>query len=169
MAHGSKAWPLAFVVLVASCSGEIDSGHRPFDMAGGPAFGVGGAGGPPATAPGPMADEMMRAANPELFQLAQQYFPGMTASGGEKRLFRLTRQPLDLTTTTLLPASYMGAVADVMPGDPLQTNYEYSDNLSWNAANFTPYTTWVTEIAGRVRATPAGVIDCAAQTDTACL
>ena len=30
-----------------------------------------------------------------------------------------------------------------LPRDPLQTNYEYADNLSFNPANFTPFTSWV--------------------------
>jgi hypothetical protein len=70
----------------------------------------------------------------------------------------------------LLPASYQSAAAQVMPRDPLQTNYEYSENLSFNAANFTPYTDWVKQIAADVATDPASVIDCAAMGDApACL
>ena len=50
-----------------------------------------------------------------------------------------------------------------MPADPLQTNYEYADNLSFNPANFTPYTRWVSQLVDSVRAKPDTVIDCAAE------
>jgi hypothetical protein len=56
-----------------------------------------------------------------------------------------------------------------MPRDPLETNYEYSDNLSFNAANFTPYIQWVESIATQVRADPAKVVACAAGNDPTCL
>src|SRR6185295_10194930 len=57
-----------------------------------------------------------------------------------------------------------------LPRDPLQTNYEYADNLSFNPANFTPYVNWVTQIVTSVKAAPQTVIDCAASNNSpACL
>ena len=49
-------------------------------------------------------DGQMKTANPELFAIAARYFPGETAAGAPKRLFRLTRTQLDATTKALLPA-----------------------------------------------------------------
>ncbi len=148
------------------CTGSIDRGHAPGDpVRNGPA--LPGVDMPPAD-PSEL-DEQMRAEDPELFELALQYFPGMTAAGGKKRLFRLTRAQLDLTTQALLPTSYETSIASTMPSDPLQTNYEYSDNLSWNASNLTPYASWVSAIAERVQQNPASVVDCASASEVACL
>jgi hypothetical protein len=63
----------------------------------------------------------------------------------------------------LLPTHFKTPTVTVMPRDPLQTNYEYAENLSFNASNFTPYTTWVQQVAASVRANPTSVIDCTAQ------
>ena len=162
--------------LLAACSGDLDGPTRPRlppGIAGSTAIpgviGAAGSGGMVvATDPTVMAvDAAMMAKDPELFRLAALYFPGQTAAGGPKRLFRLTRTQLDLTTQALLPDSYMDAAQAALPRDPLQTNYEYSDNLGWNAANFAPYTAWVTKIAERVKAAPAKVIDCAAEANSA--
>lgn len=103
----------------------------------------------------------MRAANPTLFDTARRYFPGDAPLAGPARMFRLTRTQLDLTTKSLLPSHYKIAVAETMPRDPLQTNYEYAANLGFNAANFTPYNQWVGQLTASVRVTPASVIDCA--------
>lgn len=111
------------------------------------------------------SDAMMQAANPTLFEIARKYFPEAAATSAPKRLFRLTRTQLDLTTEALLPAHVKTPALQVMPRDPLQTNYEYSDNLSFNPANFTPYTGWVEQLAASVRANPSSVIDCSAQAD----
>jgi hypothetical protein len=108
---------------------------------------------------------MMQAANPTLFAIAQMYFPADAPVSAPKRLFRLTRAQLDLTTQALLPTHYKTPTADVMPRDPLQTNYEYADNLSFNPANFTPYTGWVEQVAASVRANPTSVINCSAMND----
>jgi Protein of unknown function (DUF1588)/Protein of unknown function (DUF1592) len=104
----------------------------------------------------------MRAANPTLFDTALRYFPANTPAAGKARLFRLTRTQLDLTTRALLPTHYKAALIETMPRDPLQTNYEYAENLGFNAANFTPYNQWVQQLVASVRAAPASVIDCAA-------
>jgi hypothetical protein len=109
-------------------------------------------------------------ANPTLDQIADQYFPGRIPTNLPKRVFRLTRTQLDITTKTLLPQHVSATAVTTVPRDPLQTNYEYADNLGFNPANFTPYTNWVTQIANSVKAAPASVIDCAASGNSpACL
>jgi hypothetical protein len=105
-----------------------------------------------------------------LTQIANQYFPGQAAVNAPKRVFRLTRTQLDLTTKSLLPKQFAATAQDTLPRDPLQTNYEYADNLSVNPANFTPYTNWVSGLASAVKAAPTSVIDCSASKDSpACL
>jgi hypothetical protein len=114
------------------------------------------------------ADDAMQAANASLFEVARRYFPGDDTASGPKRLARLTRTQLDLTTQALLPDYFEGTALAALPRDPLQTNYEYADNLGFHAANFTPFTQWVEAIAARVRAKPAALIACAAS-DEGCL
>src|SRR4051812_2502162 len=104
----------------------------------------------------------------ELAVIAARYFPGQVVANPPKRIQRLTRTQLDVTTKTLLPAYYTTTAMDTFPPDPLQTNYEYAANISFNQNNFTPYTTWVDQLAARVQANSASVINCAA-TDTTCL
>ena len=112
----------------------------------------------------------MKAANPDLFAIASKYFPSTDGAMATKRMVRLTRTQLDLTTKTLLPAHVKTAAMAALPPDPLQTNYEYAANLSFTPANFTPYTKWVEGITASVRANPASVIDCAASSNgTPCL
>jgi hypothetical protein len=107
---------------------------------------------------------------PTLSQIAAQYFPGQILANAPKRVFRLTRTQLDVTTKTLLPQHVGTTAVATLPRDPLQTNYEYGDNLGFNPANFTPYTNWVAQIAASVQATPASVIDCAPSANSpACL
>jgi len=116
------------------------------------------------------ADNMMQKANPDLFAVASNYFPSTTAAMASKRMVRLTRTQLDLTTKALLPAHVTTAAMTALPPDPLQTNYEYAANLSFTPANFTPYTKWVDGITASVRANPASVINCAASgNSSACL
>jgi hypothetical protein len=130
--------------------------------------GVGGTGvGGTGAAPG---DAGAGVPTPTLTQIAAQYFPGQAVTNAKKRVFRLTRTQLDITTKTLLPQHVTTTAAATLPRDPLQTNYEYADNLGYNPANFTPYTNWVTQIANSVKAAPASVIDCApAGNSPACL
>lgn len=116
------------------------------------------------------ADTMMQKANPDLFAVASNYFPSTTAAMASKRMVRLTRTQLDLTTKALLPAHVTTAAMTALPPDPLQTNYEYAANLSFTPANFTPYTKWVDGITTSVRANPTSVINCASSSNsTACL
>jgi hypothetical protein len=158
--HGFRHLRACTLLLIcASCTGEVEGPSR----RGPGSAGVGSPGAPGSALDPAAADQAMQARNPELFELAKQYFPGETSSGGQKRLFRLTREQLDLTTATLLPGLGTTSAREAMPRDPLETNYEYAANLSWNAANFTPYTDWVTDLAGLVRASPTSVIDCESQ------
>ena len=162
-------------LLILGCQGTIDGGSRrsgsspPWTSAGQGA--AGGVAGPAAAVPEATskavraADAMMQSSNPALYEIAHRYFPTDAPTNAPKRLFRLTRSQLDLTTQALLPTHYMTPVAEVMPRDPLQTNYEYADNLSFNPANFTPYTRWVEQISSSVRGKPTSVIDCTAQKD----
>lgn len=164
-------WTLV-VVGACGCAGEIDS-HQGSPR--GPGVGPGlPVTGPSATDPAAAAaaaaaasaaDEAMRAQDPALFDLASRYFPGATPGSGPTRLFRLTRSQLDRTTAALLPGAYADTALDALPRDPLQTNYEFAANLSWNDANFTPFTSWVTAIAERVRGAPGSVVDCSAEAD----
>jgi hypothetical protein len=167
---------VAFVLaaLGSACTGVIDEapakgGGPRTSGAGGTDPGSPGAGGSGTGGPGtggsgaPTGGAGGGTGSPTLAQIADQYFPGRAPANLPKRVFRLTRTQLDITTKTLLPAHVGGpsAVA-TLPRDPLQTNYEYSDHLGFNPANFTPYTNWVTQVANSVKATPATVIDCAA-------
>ena len=144
--------------LGLACDGKI----------GGPGGGPSGGG---AVGGGPTpADKMMEKANPDLFAIASKYFPSTDGAMATKRMVRLTRTQLDLTTKTLLPAHAKTAAMTALPPDPLQTNYEYAANLSFTPANFTPYAKWVEGITASVRANPASVIDCAASSNgTPCL
>jgi hypothetical protein len=164
------------LALAAGCRGTISdssgTGAAPGSAgASGTVAGGGGAAGvtphPPATTPAEQMkiDMMMQAANPDLFAIAAKYFPATAVSGGPKRMSRLTRAQLDATAKTLLPAFYATTAASAVPPDPLQTNYEYAANLSFNAANFTPYQKWVDGLANAVRAKPRSLIDCSASQD----
>src|SRR5215208_538573 len=87
--------PAAVFVLATGCTGElVEPGG-----AGGGSYGVPG----PS---GPSVDDKQRETNPSLFTIASKYFPGQAATPGNKRLFRLTRTQLDLTTKTLLPVHF---------------------------------------------------------------
>ena len=99
--------------------------------------------------------------------LAEKYFPGTAQKAPAPRIFRLTRDQLDATVRSLLPTYVTQSVKTVMARDPLQTNYEYAELLSVNAANFGGLTGWIGDIAGRVRAAPAAVINCP-KTDSGC-
>jgi hypothetical protein len=157
---------LASASTLLACSGAIDDSGG--DRRGGSVLPPPGAGAPATVDPAAMAaanaaDEAMRSQDPALFQLASKYFPGTSPLGGAVRLSRLTRTQLDRTTAALLPDAHAERAEDALPRDPLQTNYEFAANLSWNAANFTPFTSWVTAMTERVRGAPTMVIDCSAE------
>jgi len=150
---------VAFAVLGLGCEGTIYE-------AGG-VFGDHGPAGPGGSSPG---DPGRMAANPALYAIATQYFPGQATTNAPKRVFRLSRTQLDITSKTLLPKQFNATAVATLPRDPLQTNYEYSDNLSFNAANFTPYTNWVAQMVASVKTAPDSVIDCSASGNSpACL
>lgn len=150
---------LVALALITACQGSIDDPGAPSSGSVG-----GGASGPEPSGPmpGPTDDEL-REKDPELFEVALRYFPGQAAAPGKQRLFRLTRTQLDLTTQSLLPAAYAASqnAAALLPRDPLQTNYEYAENLSIGPASFTPLTQLVRQLADAVEASPASVLDCA--------
>jgi hypothetical protein len=155
--------------LLLGCEGRIsgESGASPADGSG-----LGGGGTTPVGSfpmNGPSDDEL-RAKDPELFEIALEYFPGQSAAPGKPRLFRLTRPQLDATTEWLFPGHGVGTALASLPRDPLQTNYEYADNLGFSAANFTPLTQWVDALSEGVASAPASVVDCTAEgNSSACL
>ncbi len=122
-----------------------------------------------AQAEGTATPLLKSAPTPRLYVevLAEKYFPGAVRKAPAERIFRLTRDQLDATVRSLLPTYVAQPVKSVMARDPLQTNYEYADLLSVNTANFGALTGWISEIADRVRAAPAGVIDCG-KADSTC-
>jgi hypothetical protein len=166
----------AAIVALAGCSGQLGSEPSAGEMNGAPpaAAGSGGTGTGPQQDPGAAQaaqdaiDAELNASNPELFEVANSYFPSEVLAAAPTRLYRLTRTQLDATTQTLLPGVATVSTIDTLPADPLIINYEYAENLSFSAANFEPYRQWVEQIANTVRANPSGVIDCDVA-DTACL
>jgi hypothetical protein len=163
--------PLTLIcALLLGCEGQIlgsKDGPPPGGGLGDTPAGAGGNGAFPVSGP---SDDDLRAKDPELFEIAKQYFPGEGAVPGKRRLFRLTREQLDATTANLLPGHAEISARATLPRDPLQTNYEYSDNLGFSAANFTPLTKWVDELSAAARSAPTSVVDCAAgANDKACL
>ena len=119
----------------------------------------------PAVAQAP--DEDQKTSDPALYAIAERYFPGQETGAGAKRIYRLTRDQLDATAKSVLKPYYQQSIKELMPRDPLQTNYEYSDLLRFNKANIGGYSRWIGGIAGRVKQSPKGVINCAAN-DAAC-
>jgi hypothetical protein len=107
------------------------------------------------------ADQQYLAVDPALYATARQYFPSDEQAAPAKRLFRLTRDQIDATVASLLPQYVGPSVKDTVPRDALQTNYEYAELLSLNPANTRGLASWISDIAARVRKSPAGVIDCA--------
>ncbi len=99
---------------------------------------------------------------------ARRYFPIEAADLPAKRIFRLTRAQLDASVAALLPGIADNRAMTVMPKDPLQTNYEYAEMLSFNAANLGPLGDWIAGIVANVRKRPRAVIDCAAG-DAGCI
>jgi len=100
--------------------------------------------------------------NPTLYAAARKYFPSDEEAPPPKRIFRLTRDQIDVTVKSLLPSYFAQSVKAAMAKDPLQTNYEFAELLSLNAANLSALSGWIGEIAARVRVKPEGVIDCTA-------
>ncbi len=116
---------------------------------------------PVYAADGQTADECTVSAN--VCAIARKYFPSDEQQTSPRRIFRLTRDQIDQTVKFLLPDFHTQSVKEVMAKDPLQTNYEFAELLSFNSANLGPLSGWIKGIAGRVKAKPAGVINCQAQ------
>lgn len=161
----SSSLPLLLLLTAAGCQGQIlEPEASPFQAGR-------SSGAPTATAQNqqPAVDVAELTDDVSLQMAALRYFPNAVSSGGHARLFRLTRTQLDLTTQSLLPKAYKTKALSVLPRDPLQTNYEYADNLSFNQANFTPYLAWVEQLAAAVKADPDSVVSCSDTSDKACL
>jgi Protein of unknown function (DUF1588)/Protein of unknown function (DUF1592) len=158
--------------LLSACQGHISDPSAPTGDPGELVTpGPGDPSVPAGPSPGPSDDEL-RDKDPELFEVALRYFPGQSAAPGKKRLFRLTRTQLDSTTQSLLPEAFAesASASAALPRDPLQTNYEYADNLGFSAASFTPLTNFVRQLALSVKAQPASVLDCSeAEGQAACV
>jgi|GEM_PF-3625695 len=113
-------------------------------------------------------DLIMNRVDKNLFSEALKYFPTSDdTERTEPRLFRLTRQQLQLTAQNLLSDNVTSSLLDIMPEDPLQTNYEFSEIINFNAANITPYSNWVDELAESVQNNPESIINCEIENNTA--
>lgn len=156
MAHRNRALPGITALLFVACEGAIGTNPRTAPQDAYVNVTV-----QEPNAPEPfLAPEPVRS-TPTQQDLARKYFPDADQALPPTRLFRLTRHQLDATARALLPSHVKSALVSTMPKDPLQTGYEFSAHLTINNANFTPYTTWVSQIAASVRANPRSVIDCA--------
>ncbi len=97
----------------------------------------------------------------EFEPLAKTYFPGDAEPPAERRIFRLTRDQLDITVRALVPSSLgYPSVKTAIPRDPLQSNYEYAEMIGVNPSNMGALKGWIADIAARVRKQPTAVIDC---------
>ncbi len=134
---------MTIVALGAGCTGTI---HQ--------TIGSGGSGVDPGSPSGAGSNPGNPPATPAIAAMANEYFPGTADVAPPKRLVRLSRTQLDLTAKALLPTLTLASARTSLPSDPLQTNYEYADNLSFNPANFTPFASWVDAIAASVKAAP---------------
>jgi hypothetical protein len=152
----------AIALLTAGCVGRVGDREGSGGSGAGPDSGGTVGGGSPGTGG--------TAPPPALVEIAARYFPGTVATDAPARVVRLSRLQLDSTTRTLLPGVAVPSALTTLPRDPLQTNYEYADNLGFNGANFTPFTTWVASVAAAVKATPERVVNCAGSaTSSTCL
>ncbi|MBS0242039.1 MAG: DUF1588 domain-containing protein [Proteobacteria bacterium] len=106
-------------------------------------------------------EQHMLEQDPKLYILARKYFPSDDATPPPRRIFRLTRDQIDLTVRALLPGYVTRSVKATMPRDPLQTNYEYAELIGFNQANTGALATWIGEIAARVRQSPSAFDACA--------
>jgi hypothetical protein len=165
-----RALPIAAATWILACTSGMASPSTNSGSDPGAASGAGGidsnSGRAGAGAPTPI-DQEQQAMNPDLFEVATRFFPNSNTVSAPKRVFRLTRRQLDNTTRSLLPAHFHSEAVASVPADPLQTNYEYAENLSFNPANFTPYTQWVSQLVDSVRAQPQTVIACSAEANAA--
>ncbi len=110
-------------------------------------------------------NQELKKLDPELFNIAKEYFPSDEAGVSEARVFRLTRRQLDTTADAVLPFESSSSALEMMPRDPLVKNYELSDNLEFNAANFTPFVDWIAGRAAGALESPQSLIDCETASD----
>lgn len=107
--------------------------------------------------------------NAFVFERARAYFASDDTTPPKKRLFRLTRDQIDITARGLLPGHVARPLKSVMARDPLQTNYEFAEMLAINSANHGALSGWVGGIAASVRKKPEVVSPCAQASDETCL
>lgn len=112
------------------------------------------------------ADEYYSISNPSLYAAGRKYFPSDEIDPAETRLFRLTQKQIDVTAKYLLPQHHSESVASKVAKDPLQTNYEYADNIGINSSNFSPLTQWIDTLALRVKGSPSSVINCTSKNNS---
>ncbi len=89
------------------------------------------------------------------------FFPGTETEASNRRIFRLTQIQLDQTAAFVFPGLKLRSVKEFLPIDPKQTNYDYADFLTINAASYAPYRQWAAEIAKAVEASPKSLVNCA--------
>ncbi|RYZ48103.1 MAG: hypothetical protein EOP07_26185, partial [Proteobacteria bacterium] len=92
---------------------------------------------------------------------AAEFFPNSEKELAKKRIFRLTQVQFDETIKFALPAYTAPSLSTLIAVDPKQNNYDYSDFLTINSANYTPYTQWVAAVASAVEKEPTKLINCA--------
>ncbi len=122
-----------------------------------------------AQAPVPPAEQYVHTLNPALYEAAREFFPSDDTAAPTfptHRIFRLTRQQFDATIASLLPDYAKRSIKTAVAKDPLQTNYEYADLLSFNPANIRGYKAWVGEITEAVKADPSRIVNCTARKNT---
>lgn len=110
-------------------------------------------------------NEELEKLDPDLYKIAKKYFPSDDAGVSGARVFRLTRRQLDATADAVLPHESGSSALTMMPRDPLVRNYELSDNLGFNQANFTPFAAWVASRAEPALASPQSIVDCESASD----
>jgi Protein of unknown function (DUF1588)/Protein of unknown function (DUF1592)/Protein of unknown function (DUF1595)/Protein of unknown function (DUF1585) len=108
----------------------------------------------------PPSEEKYQQANPKLYEAARKYFPGDDADVSARRIFRLTQPQLDASVAALFPKLKIVSVKETMPRDPLQTNYEYAENLALNPSNLAPLGGWIKGIVEQVKKAPENAVDC---------
>jgi Protein of unknown function (DUF1588)/Protein of unknown function (DUF1592)/Protein of unknown function (DUF1585) len=94
--------------------------------------------------------------------IAAHHFPGTVTGPARTRVFRLTRDQIDATAKSLFPGYSPPPIMTRMAKDPLQTNYEFAELLSFSAANIGGLTDWIGDNSARVKKNPAGLINCTA-------
>ncbi|MGE0699693.1 MAG: DUF1588 domain-containing protein [Hyphomicrobiaceae bacterium] len=113
-------------------------------------------------------DQRQLEADAVVYEAARAYFPSDDTTLPPRRIFRLTRDQIDLTVAALLPGLAPRPVKAAMPRDPLQTNYEYAELIGLNAANWGPLSGWIADIAKAAAKSPERVVACGKTTAASC-